>query len=124
MESTAKARFQRISRRKVSQILNEIRGKNVTDAEHIVHSASKGSATLIVKTVNSAAAGLSVKLGKKLNPDAVWIVRTYADQDADQGPMKHLKRIRPGPMGKAMPYKRKMCHLTVIVSDVKKGKRI
>ena len=37
------------------------------------------------------------------------------------GPMKNLKRIQPGPQGRAMPYKRNVCHLTVTVSDVKGG---
>lgn len=119
MDSIAKARFQRISYRKVSQLLNEIRGKNVTTAEHIVHSVSKGASVLIIKTINSAASNLSVKLGRKLNPEEVWIKTAYVGQ----GPMKHLKRIMPGPMGRAMPYKRKMCHLTIVVSDENK-KRI
>jgi large subunit ribosomal protein L22 len=113
MDSVARARFQRVSHRKLSQLLNEIRGKNITTAEHIVHSAAKGASMLIIKTINSAAANLSVKLGRKLNPDQVWIKTVYAGQ----GPMKHLKRIRPGSMGRAMPYKRKMCHFTVVVSD-------
>jgi hypothetical protein len=29
--------------------------------------------------------------------------------------------MRPGPMGRGMPYKRKMCHLTVVVTDIKPG---
>jgi large subunit ribosomal protein L22 len=32
-----------------------------------------------------------------------------------QGPT--LKRMRPGPMGRGMPYKRKTSHLTIIVTD-------
>lgn len=116
MDATAKAKFQRISQRKVSQLLAEIVGKNVTYAEHIIHTSGKRAGTLVVKTINSAAANLSVKIGQKLNPDKVWIRAAYAGQ----GPMKHLKRIRPGPMGRAMPFKRKMCHLTVIVSNENK----
>jgi large subunit ribosomal protein L22 len=113
MDALSKARFQRISHRKVAQLLNEIVGKNVIIAEHIVKSAAKGASVLVIKTLNSAAANLSVKLGKKLNPNEVWIKEAFAGQ----GPMQHLKRIRPGPMGRAMPYKRKMCHLTIKVSD-------
>ena len=32
-----------------------------------------------------------------------------------QGPT--LKRMRPGPMGRGLPYKRKTSHLTIIVTD-------
>ncbi|HUT85762.1 MAG TPA: uL22 family ribosomal protein [Elusimicrobiales bacterium] len=116
MDALAKAKFQRISQTKVSQLLNEVRGKNVTMAEYIAQTASKGATTLVVKTINSAAANLSIKLGKKLNPDEVWIKRAYADR----GPMRNLQRIRPGPQGRAMPFRRKMCHLTIIVSDNRK----
>ena len=118
MESIAKAKFQRISYQKISQMLNEIRGKNITMAEYIAKAASKGASTLVIKTMNSAAANLSVKLGKKLNPDEVWIKSAYAGM----GPMKHLRRVQPGPQGRAMPFKRKMSHLTITVSDERKKK--
>jgi large subunit ribosomal protein L22 len=31
-----------------------------------------------------------------------------------------LKRIQPGPQGRALPFKRKVCHLTITVSDENK----
>jgi large subunit ribosomal protein L22 len=45
----------------------------------------------------------------------VWIEKAKADQ----GPMKFLRRYNAGPQGRAMPYVRNMCHLTVVVSDSK-----
>ncbi len=47
MDCAANAKFQRVSHRKVSRLLNEIRGKNVTLAEHIIHYAGKRVSTII-----------------------------------------------------------------------------
>lgn len=117
MEALAKAKFQRYGRRKVAQVLDQIRGKNVLIAEQLVEILPRGCADMVKKTVHSAAANLSVKLGRKADPAAMWVTTAFADQ----GPMSQLRRVQPGPHGRAMPFKRKMCHLTVIVSDSKKG---
>ena len=104
MEACAKAKFQRYGSRKVNLVLDQIRGKNVKAAEETLH---------------SAAANLEVKAGKKLDYSKVFIKEAFANL----GPSGHLRRIQPGPQGRAMPYKKSMCHLTVIVSDEKKGGR-
>ncbi|MFA6583358.1 MAG: uL22 family ribosomal protein [Elusimicrobiaceae bacterium] len=116
MEAVSKAKFQRYGRRKVGQIADQIRGKSVHVAEQLVEMAPRRASEMVRKAIHAAAANLSVKLGKPLNPDAMWVKTIYSDS----GPMKHLKRVQPGPQGRAMPYKRKVCHLTVVVSDSKK----
>jgi large subunit ribosomal protein L22 len=118
MEAIAKSKMQRYGRRKVAQILDEIRGKSVAKAKQIISLTPRRCSVLVDKTVHSAAANLIVKAGKKLTPSQMWVTTAYADK----GPMKPLRRFRPGPMGRAMPFKRKMCHLTVIVSDTKNRK--
>lgn len=60
-----------------------------------------------------------MKAGKKLDFSKVFIKEAFANL----GPSGHLKRVQPGPQGRAMPYKKSMCHLTVIVTDEKKGGR-
>ena len=117
MEALAKAKFQRFGRRKVAQVLDQIRGKSVLSAEQIADILPRTCAVMVKKTVHAAAANLSVKLGRKADPALMWIKTAFADQ----GPMSQLRRVQPGPHGRAMPFKRKMCHLTVIVSDSKKG---
>jgi large subunit ribosomal protein L22 len=42
---------------------------------------------------------------------------------ANQGPAGNLRRIQPGPQGRAMPYRKSMSHLTVVVSDEKGGRK-
>lgn len=113
MEAIARSRFQRESPRKVAQVLGSIRGKSYRDAQHLLPVISKGCAVMVGKTLKSAYANLLVRLGKPLEPEQAWVRSCWVGQ----GPMKGLKRIQPGPQGRAMPYKRKMCHLTIIVSD-------
>ncbi len=94
-----------------------MRGKTLFEAEQILGVIPKGCTGVIYKAIRSAGANLSVKLGKKLDLKSVWIKTVHADK----GPMKQLKRYHAGPMGRGMPYKRKMCHLTVVVSDTNKS---
>ena len=116
MEALSKAKFQRYGRRKVAQVLDQIRGKSVLHAEQLTALIPRRCAALVRKTVHSAAANLSVKLGKKADPAGMWVKTAFADQ----GPMSQLRRVQPGPHGRAMPFKRKVCHLTVVVSDSRK----
>jgi large subunit ribosomal protein L22 len=118
MEAICKLRYQRYGRRKVGQLLDQIRGKSLFQAEQILASIPMKATELVNDAIRSAGANLSVKLGRKLDIKTVWVASAFADQ----GPMKMLKRVQPGPQGRAMPFKRKMCHITVVVSDIKGGK--
>lgn len=115
MNAVCKARFQRYGPRKVNQVCAEIRGKTVRQAQKVLPNLSRVAVTLVEKTLRSASANLAVKLGHPVDLDHVYVKSVWVGH----GPMKQLKRIRPAPMGRALPYKRKMCHLTVTVSDVK-----
>lgn len=118
MEAICKLRYQRYGRRKVGKLLDQIRGKSLYQAEQILASIPMKATELVHDAIRSAGANLSVKLGRKLDLKTVWVVEAFADQ----GPMKTLKRVQPGPQGRAMPFKRKMCHIRVTVSDIKGGK--
>lgn len=119
MEAIAHARYQRAGARKVAQVLKEIRGKSVLEVQQILPMISRACIPVISKTVQSAAANLTNKAGREghtLVPAKVFIKSCWAGQ----GPMGHMKRVRPAPMGRAMTIKRKVCHLTVVVSDGEK----
>src|SRR3989339_1147363 len=103
MEAIAYSRYQRYGRRKVGQVLDEIRGKSVQSAQQLVLMVPRRSAEVVGKTIMSAAANLSVKLGQKVDLNSIWVKSAWADK----GPMKQLKRVQPGPQGRAMPFKRK-----------------
>ncbi len=116
MEAIAHARFQRVGARKVAQVLKEIRGKPVLQVQQILPMISRACVSVVAKTVQSAAANLTTKAnreGKSLVPGKVFVKSCWAGM----GPMGHMKRVRPGPMGRAMIFKRKLCHLTVVLSD-------
>jgi large subunit ribosomal protein L22 len=116
MEATAHARFQRYGTRKVAQVLREIRGKSVLDAERLLPMIPRVCSTMIAKTVRSAAANLvtqSAKAGRAVDPQKVYIKSCWSTM----GPMGHMKRMLPAPQGRAYTFKRKVCHLTVVVSD-------
>ena len=123
MEATAHARFQRYGTRKVAQVLREIRGKTVFEAERYLPMVARVCSTMIAKTVRSAAANLvtqSAKAGHKIDPEKVYIKQCWSTM----GPMGNMKRMLPAPQGRAYTFKRKVCHLTVVVSDERAtGKR-
>jgi large subunit ribosomal protein L22 len=116
MEATAHARFQRYGTRKVAQVLKQIRGKQVLEAERLLPMIPRVCSTMITKTIRSAAANLvhrSAKAGRAIDPEKVYIKSCWSTT----GPMGQMKRMLPAPQGRAYTFKRKVCHLTVVVSD-------
>jgi large subunit ribosomal protein L22 len=113
MEAKALAMFQRYGPRKVNQVCGQIRGKSLKYAQDILPTVPRTAGVLVTKTLNSAAANLKTRLGKSLEPENVVVKSAWVGQ----GPMKHMKRVLPAPMGRAMQIKRKVCHLTIVVAD-------
>jgi len=116
MEATAHARFQRYGTRKVAQVLKEIRGKSVIEAERLLPMIPRVCSVMIAKALRSAAANLvtqSTKAGRPVTPEKVYIKSCWSTM----GPMGQMKRMLPAPQGRAYTFKRKVCHLTVVVSD-------
>ena len=116
MEATAYARFQRYGTRKVGQVLKEIRGKSVFEAERLLPMMPRICSTMVGKAVRSAAANLvdrATKAGHQVNPEKVYIKSCWSTM----GPMGQMKRMLPAPQGRSYTFKRKVCHLTVVVFD-------
>ena len=110
-EALAIARYARYTPRKVGQVLPLIRRKNAERALTVLEFLPKRAALLVRKVLQSALSNLGGKLGRKIDPKEAWIKSI----DIGAGPV--LKRIHTGSMGRAMPYKHKTCHLTVVVTD-------
>lgn len=108
MEAIAKTKFVRYAPRKVNQVCTLVRRKSVPQALTVLRFVPKSCATIIGKTIKSAAANAGDL--KAENPNLIvqqaWV---------GQGPT--LKRMRAYAMGRGAIYKRKTCHLTVVVSD-------
>lgn len=110
MEAIAHANFVRYAPRKVNQVLTLVRRKPVVEAMKILRFIPKKPSLLIAKTIKSAAANAGDREAKSsdLIVHSAWV---------GQAPV--IKRMRAYAMGRGSTYKRKTCHLTVIVSDQK-----
>jgi large subunit ribosomal protein L22 len=108
MEAKAVAKFVRYTPRKVNQVLSLIRNKKVEKAFEVLSFLSKSAATFVEKVLKSAIAN-SGKLSdfSKLKIKEAWV-----------GNGTILKRMRHGPQGRGMPIKKRMSHLTIIVTDI------
>ena len=107
MQAKAIAKFVRYAPRKVNQVLTVIRNQNVEKAFEVLSFLPKNATELVEKVLKSAVANT----GKLKDYSGLKIKECWVGQ----GPT--LKRMRPGPMGRGMPYKRKTSHLTIIVTD-------
>ncbi len=109
MESSAKARYVRISPQKARLVMDQIRGKRVEDALNMLKFAPQKGAALILKLVNSAVA--NAQQNSDIDVDKLYISRIFADE----GPM--LKRIIPRASGRATRILKRTSHLTVVLND-------
>ena len=107
MQAVAHSQFARYSYRKVNQVLGLIRGKSVEEAMGMLPWIPRISRVLVQKTLKSAWANA----GKGVNPALLHVAEAYANH----GPA--LKRVMPKAMGARAIFKRKTCHLTIVVSD-------
>jgi large subunit ribosomal protein L22 len=112
MQAVAHAQFARYSYRKVNQVLGLIRGKSVAEAMGMLPWIPRVSRVLVAKTLKSAFANA----GKGANPEALKVAEAFANH----GPA--LKRVMPKAMGSRAIFKRKTCHITIVVSDEKRKK--
>lgn len=115
MEAIARARFVRMSARKVRRVADLIRGRNVEDALNILTFTPKAAASILEKTLKSATANaLSEEGTAKLKAENLRIKSI----NVDGGPI--MKRIRPMGMGRAYRIRKRTNHITVVVTDDRK----
>ena len=107
MQTTAHARYVRISPRRVDQILMLVRGKSVAKAFSVLSLVTKGARPLVQKTLQSAFANA----GKQQNPEAWYITQAWVGG----GPV--LKRMRAHAMGRGATIRHRTTHLTIVLSD-------
>ena len=116
MEVRAVSKYNRISARKTRLIADMVRGRNVGEAFEALRFTPKKAARLVSKTLKSAVSNAenNFHLDKK---DLVISKITV-----DEGPT--LKRFRPRAKGAAGPIKKRTAHVTVVVEDIKKDKKV
>lgn len=105
-------RYARITARKARLVADAIRGKTVNEALETLQFAPQRAAAFYMKVLKSAVANASQSERVNLNRLMVSDIR------ADDGPLLNNRmRWRPGPQGRAMPFRKRTSHLTVVVSE-------
>jgi large subunit ribosomal protein L22 len=113
----ATTKYIRTSAQKAGLVLDQIRGRDVTDALATLRFSRKIIARDIEKLLRSAVANAQQKPGFGGDVERLFVAKCFANQ----GPS--MKRIRPAPMGRAFRVVKRMAHLTVEVAErpVKSG---
>lgn len=109
MEVQAITRYARMSPKKVREVARTIQGRTAPDAVDLLGVIPRKSARLIVKTLKSAIA--NAENNNNLSADSLVVKSAIVDQ----GPV--LKRFKAGARGTAMPRRKKMSHITIVLSD-------
>ncbi|MCC6275962.1 MAG: 50S ribosomal protein L22 [Leptospiraceae bacterium] len=110
MEAKAVARFVRISARKARLVADEVRGFDYLEAVDILRFTNKRAADLVLNVMNSAKAN-AINADKKLNESSLYVKKIYVDE----GPI--MKRFRARARGRAARIRKKLSHITVVLSD-------
>jgi len=111
MDAIAKARHIRQSARKVRQVLDEVRGKEVESALNKLHFSPKKASRVIEKTLRSAVANAINREGSEVDADKLFIKEAFVDE----GPT--MRRFRARAMGRATIIRKRTSHLTIVVSE-------
>ena len=111
MEAITKLKYIRQSPYKIRFVANLIRGKSVFDAVNILSSTNKKASKFIIKSLNTAVANINYNDDINFNSDELFVKTVFVDS----GPT--IKRFRPAAMGRAVPIKKRMSHLTIIIEN-------
>lgn len=113
MQAKAVAKYVRIAPRKVSLVLDLIRGKEVGEAIAILRYTPKAASPIIEKVLTSAIANAENNHDMKV--DNLIIKEAFANQGAT------LKRFRPRAMGRASRINKRTSHITIVLTEKKEG---
>ncbi len=113
MEARAIKRYIPSSPLKMRIVIDQIRGKKVSEALNILRFTPKLAAKEAEMVLRSAISNLNQKAEQqeiKLNDDEMYVKAVYVDEGAS------MKRILPAPMGRAYRMKKRSNHLTIVVA--------
>jgi large subunit ribosomal protein L22 len=116
MEAEARARHIGYPPRKVRQVADLIRGKNVEEALEILKFTERVAAEPMSKTVKSAMHNMVNKRGGTVEA-ADMVIKTVLVDDG-----RTMYRIRPRAQGRAYRIRKRSSHITVVVTLAEKSK--
>jgi len=108
-EVIAKAKYIRMSPRKVRLVVNLIRNMNAKEAAARLKLLRKEAAIPVKKVIESAIANAEHNFN--LKRESLYIKKITADS----GPT--LKRWQPRAHGRATPIRKRSCHITVVLDE-------
>ena len=114
MYAKAKARFIHASPRKLRDVVNLIRGRNVTNALNTLKLISRIATIPVEKVLRSAVAN-AMQL-TDINEEDLYISKITVDI----GPV--MKRFRAAPMGRAVKIRKRSSHINIVLQDKVKKK--
>lgn len=109
MEVQALTRYARMSPKKVREVARTIQGRKAADAIDFLTLVPRKSARLIAKTLKSAIA--NAENNNNLATDSLVVKSAVIEN----GPV--LKRFKAGARGTAMPRRKKMSHIRIVLTD-------
>jgi large subunit ribosomal protein L22 len=109
MEVQALTRYARMSPKKMREVANTIQGRKALEAVDYLGLIPRKSARLIAKTLKSAIA--NAENNNNLSADSLIVKLAIIEN----GPV--LKRFKAGARGTAMPRRKKMSHIRIVLSD-------
>jgi large subunit ribosomal protein L22 len=101
-------RYCGMSASKARQVLDLIRGEDVTRAAEILNGTEREAAEIVGKVLTSAVANAAHNDSQ--NPEELYVSACYADEGST------MKRWRPRARGRATRIRKRTCHITIIVS--------
>ena len=112
VQSTAILRFSGLSAKKMRQVADLVRGKDVDIALHTLRFVTKAAARPMEKLITSAVANAREKANaadQRFDADA-YFVKTVM---VDEGPT--MKRFRPRAQGRAYAIRKRSCHVQLVL---------
>jgi large subunit ribosomal protein L22 len=113
MEAVAKLKNCPMSARKMRLVVDNIRGRNVVEALHLLRYTRNEAAIWLEKVLLSAVSNWENKAGMVGAADEFDLfVKTAFSDEAGM-----LKRFRPAPHGRANRIRKRSNHVTLVVSN-------
>lgn len=108
----ARLSFVSIPARKMRVVAREIKGMPIQKAMDILNFTKRAAAGHIAKTLKSAAAnGISVAGTSHIRPEDLYVQSAQVDEAPT------AKRIRFQSMGRVFRYRKRYCHLTIVLEE-------
>ena len=113
MEAVAKLKSVPLSARKMRYVADSVRGKSIDQALNILKFSKREASEFVSKLLLSAVANWENKLEMAYNAeDYDLYVKTIFVNEAGM-----LKRFRPAPHGRAHRIRKRLNHVTVVVTN-------